>query len=279
MKLGSDDADRIKRELRELWDFLASREKPTPLEGSAVSDCLCEMAEVSAGSRVLDVAAGGGEPAFTAARIVGPSGSVVLTDQSPGMLALARDRAKALRLTNLEFVVTDAATLDVRERDFDAALCRWGLMFVPEPELKPSLARIRGLLRPHRRFASAIWAEPAEVPTLGIEETAARRLIGRTPYEIGPFRFADVVSLEDALRAAGFTDIDSRRVNVATQFKSVEAFVAWRENTWLRKLASGVPEALREELTAAIRSGARCYARADGTVAMDNACVCVVARA
>ena len=61
-----------------------------------VSDRLGELAGISPGSRVLDVAAGYGEPALTAARKAGPDGHVVaarareLCALSP---ALARERA------------------------------------------------------------------------------------------------------------------------------------------------------------------------------------------
>ena len=61
-----------------------------------VSDRLVELADISPGSRVLDVAAGYGEPALTAARKAGPDGHVVaarareLCALSP---ALARERA------------------------------------------------------------------------------------------------------------------------------------------------------------------------------------------
>src|SRR4051794_21969358 len=60
-----------------------------------ICERLAELAGVEPGSRVLDVAAGYGEPALTAARKAGPSGRVVATDISAEMLAFARDRAAA----------------------------------------------------------------------------------------------------------------------------------------------------------------------------------------
>jgi hypothetical protein len=45
-----------------------------------VSERLMAMARVEAGQRVLDVAAGYGEPSLTAAKIVGPEGGVVATE-------------------------------------------------------------------------------------------------------------------------------------------------------------------------------------------------------
>ncbi|HAL48103.1 MAG TPA: hypothetical protein DCP37_10140, partial [Dehalococcoidia bacterium] len=51
---------------------------------------MATLSDVQAGQRVLDISTGIGEPAVTVAKLVGTDGSVVATDQSPGMLAIAR---------------------------------------------------------------------------------------------------------------------------------------------------------------------------------------------
>src|SRR5690349_3458888 len=67
-----------------------------------VSQRLVELAGVEPGNRVLDVAAGQGEPSLTAARAAGPDGSVISTDISPEMIAVGRERAAAAGLENIE---------------------------------------------------------------------------------------------------------------------------------------------------------------------------------
>ena len=52
-----------------------------------VSKRMVELAGVEPGSRVLDVAAGYGQPSLTAAAVAGAEGKVVATDISPEMLA------------------------------------------------------------------------------------------------------------------------------------------------------------------------------------------------
>src|SRR5947209_6834032 len=64
---------------------------------------LVELACIQEGDRVLDIASGLGEPAFTAARRVGPSGWVVATDLSPEMLALAQAEAVQRGIAQIEF--------------------------------------------------------------------------------------------------------------------------------------------------------------------------------
>jgi ubiquinone/menaquinone biosynthesis C-methylase UbiE len=85
-----------------------------------------DLAEVQTGSRVLDVAAGYGEPALTAARKAGPEGRVVATDISAEMLAFERQRAAAAGLGNVEFIASDASSLDFPHASFDAAVSRLG---------------------------------------------------------------------------------------------------------------------------------------------------------
>jgi len=105
-----------------------------------VSKRMIELAQLHARQRVLDVATGIGEPALTAARVVGPAGHVTATDIAPGMLEIARERAEEAGLTNVEFVEADAETIDFPEGSFDAVLCRFGRMFLP------NVAEMRGLV-------------------------------------------------------------------------------------------------------------------------------------
>ena len=99
-----------------------------------ISERLVELAGVQSGSRVLDVAAGYGEPALTAARKAGPEGRVVATDISAEMLAFGRERAAAAGLGNVEFMESDASSLDFPPASFDAAVSRWGIIFEPDAE-------------------------------------------------------------------------------------------------------------------------------------------------
>ena len=52
----------------------------------AATERMLDMAQVRAGNRVLDVAAGAGGQGLAAARRVGPEGSVLATDLSPTIL-------------------------------------------------------------------------------------------------------------------------------------------------------------------------------------------------
>ncbi|MEV0567132.1 class I SAM-dependent methyltransferase [Dactylosporangium sp. NPDC050588] len=96
------------------------------------------------GMRVLDVGSGAGDVALLAAGIVGPQGTVVGVDVDAAALGVARGRAEALGLSNIEFVEGDLDTADAGT-GFDAAVGRLVLMYRTDPvaALRAVAARVR----------------------------------------------------------------------------------------------------------------------------------------
>src|SRR5919204_1884376 len=148
MEKDTFDAAEFRERQRKQWNSAATgwRKWSQLIDGAAggVSERLVELAGVEPGSRVLDVAAGYGEPSLTAARRAGPEGRVVATDISAEMLAFGRERAAAAGVDNIEFVESDAPSLDFPEGSFDAAVSRLGIIF--EPDGEAAAGRIRGFL-------------------------------------------------------------------------------------------------------------------------------------
>jgi SAM-dependent methyltransferase len=95
-----------------------------------IGERLCEAVDVSAGWKVLDVAAGNGNAALAAAR---RGCEVTATDYVEALLDRARRRADADGLP-LATKVADAEDLPFEEGSFDAVLSTVGVMFTPDPE-------------------------------------------------------------------------------------------------------------------------------------------------
>jgi SAM-dependent methyltransferase len=95
-----------------------------------VGESLCEAADLRAGQRVLDVAAGNGNASLAAAR---RWCEVVSTDYVPTLLDRARARAGADGLS-IEFRQADAENLPFDDASFDAVLSTFGVMFTPNQE-------------------------------------------------------------------------------------------------------------------------------------------------
>ncbi|MGB8767677.1 MAG: methyltransferase domain-containing protein, partial [Nitrososphaeraceae archaeon] len=159
------DSKQYKEAERQSWDSVAAGWQKwwQTVEKSAqkVSNKLIELAEIKPGQRVLDIATGIGEPAITAARIVGKMRQVTATDISAKMLSLARQRAISLGMQEvIEFTEGDIETIDLTPSSFDAVLCRWGLMFLPD--LNAGLSNIYRSLIEGGHFASSVWASPGQ---------------------------------------------------------------------------------------------------------------------
>ncbi len=95
-----------------------------------VGEELCETLDLSAGSKVLDVAAGNGMASLAAAR---RWCDVVSTDYVPSLLERGRARASAEGLS-IEFKVADAEALPFTDNAFDAVVSTFGVMFTPNQD-------------------------------------------------------------------------------------------------------------------------------------------------
>ena len=193
-----------------------------------ISERLVELADVQSGSRVLDVAAGYGEPALTAARKAGPDGHVVATDISAEMLAFGRERAAAAGLGNVEFIESDASSLDFPQASFDAAVSRWGIIF--EPDAEAAARRVRSFLEPGARMAIASWGEPDQVPFLSIPmRTTMERLHvpPPPPGTPGPLSRPTPAAIAGLLEGGGFSKVAVEQDEVTFEFDSPEHFTAY----------------------------------------------------
>ena len=103
------------------------------------------LAGLRPGMRVLDIGSGPGDVSFVAARLVGPTGTVLGVDAAPEMVELARARAaeQGLSAVHFERAAVDAITLD---EPVDAVVGRLILMHLPDPAA--TLRRLSSLVRP-----------------------------------------------------------------------------------------------------------------------------------
>lgn len=116
-----------------------------------VGELLAEAADVRAGERVLDVAAGNGNATLAAARRFA---QVTSTDYVPALLEKGAARAAAEGL-QVSFQVADAEDLPFRDATFDVVLSTFGAMFTPD-HARPAREMLR-VLRSGGRIGLANW--------------------------------------------------------------------------------------------------------------------------
>ena len=278
------DVAALKNEQKLSWDESAAGWKKwwPNFEKAAqgVNSRLVELARIKAGDRVLDIATGNGEPAVTAARLVGASGRVVAVDQSPGMLAIGRERASALGLNNIDFVEADAESMKLEDHSFDAGVCRWGLMFMPD--LKGTLRTIHRALKPGVRFATAVWNTGDKVPMIFLAGDAVRRIANLPPPPpdaLEPTRLADTSILKSALEATGFSEVTIEPMIVTFEFESPDKFVEFRSELGrAQAMMAKLSPQQREQVKAALREAVRKFQGSDGRVRLPNETICFSSR-
>ena len=280
------DAGEFRTGQRTQWNTAASGwRKWSPLieSGAApVSERLVELAEIRPGDRVLDVAAGYGEPALRAAKRVGSSGEVVATDIAAEMLAFGRERSAAAGLENVRFVESDAASLKFPEGSFDAALSRWGIIF--EPEAEATTARIRGFLKRSGRMAISSWGSIDTVPMFALTIGTLMRHLEippPPPGTPGPLARPTREALAALLEGGGFSNIEVEAIDVVFDYESPNEFV-----TCLREIAPPItallaqyPENLQQDGWAAITEAARERAGGEGPFQLSNQALLAVGEA
>jgi ubiquinone/menaquinone biosynthesis C-methylase UbiE len=119
------------------------------------------------GGAVLEVGVGSGRNLPFLLDAVGPGGSVVGVDLSPGMLAQARKVVAKRGATNVTLIQADASAVEM-EGEFDAALFSLSYSVIPEGVRPQAVAHAWDRLRPGGRLV---------VLDGGLARTRLRRLI------------------------------------------------------------------------------------------------------
>lgn len=248
---------------------------------ASVSQRMIELAEIEPGQHVLDVATGVGEPAVTVAGVVGPSGHVTATDIAPGMLEIARERAEGAALTNIDFVEMDAEAIEFPEDSFDVVLCRFGLMFLPNPAV--SLKRMERALSEGGHLVASVWASPERAPGLSVTMTAVAQTLqlpAPPPGAPGLFTLGDRSLLEELLRRAGFRQVQAEPLKITMNFDSTAEYVRYLQDVAApinNLLVDRNPEQ-RDEVWRAIAEANRQFEAADGTLRLEAESLLVVGR-
>ena len=98
-----------------------------------LTEWLRDQVMLAPGKHVLELAAGPGDTAVELAPAIVPGGRYVATDRAEGMVAAAGRSAAAAGLEDvIECRVVDAEAIDLPDQSFDAVVCRFGLMLIPD---------------------------------------------------------------------------------------------------------------------------------------------------
>jgi ubiquinone/menaquinone biosynthesis C-methylase UbiE len=216
------------REVAEQWQ--RGKAHRAEVTGRA-NEMMLNLADLRAGHRVLDVAAGTGDQTLMAARRVGPAGYILATDLSASMLDLAAEAARTAGLTNVDTRVMDAENSDLDADSFDAVICRMGLMLFSNPV--KALIEMRRVVKPKGKVVALVLSTEEKNPFLAIPLAVVRglrRMPSPTQEAGGTFALGGPGVFEDAYRWAGFHDVAVHSVSIRRRFaSSAEAISVMKE--------------------------------------------------
>jgi len=182
---------------------------------------LVVRAAPQSGDRVLDLACGTGVVARLIAPLVGPGGSVTGLDLSPGMLAVAQERAEAEGLA-ITWQTGNADALPFADGAFDLVVCHQGLQFFPHKAI--ALQEVRRVLSRRGRALVSSWSPVDANPVNQIFDEIAIRQLGFTPGAI-PFGLGGAEVLEAHMRDAGFAEVAVTPVGLTVRWPSYVDFL------------------------------------------------------
>jgi len=214
-----------------------------------VTEAMLDMADLQPGDRVLDLAAGAGEPSLSAAQRVGPSGRVLATDISSNILEFAAQTARERGLTNFDVRVMDVEKLDLSDASFDAVLSRLGLIYFPD-----RLGALRGVhrvLTSGGRVVLAGFSTPDQNRFFSIPISIIRRraqLAPPAPGLPGPFSLGAPGVMQEVLQGAGFTDVSVQAVRTELHLSSANKCVRCERESFgaLQQMLASLPGADQE---------------------------------
>lgn len=219
-----------------------------------------ETDPIGRADHVLDIGCGNGQSTRDAARLA-HEGSALGIDLSASMLAVARRRATAEGLPNVEFRHADAQVYAFEPGAFDIAIGRFGTMFFEDRTA--AFTNIASALRSHGRLAMLAWQDVRKnewIMTVRETLAAGRDLPVPQAGAPGPMALSDQNDVRGLLAGAGFESIGFTSIEAPVWF-GADADAAYEfvgEIGIVKGLSDGLDldtkAAAHEQLRAALRA-------------------------
>ena len=216
---------------------------------------LVDVADISAGAHVLDIASGRGAVLFPAAERVGAGGEVVGVDIADAMAQATNEEAARRGLT-ARVSVMDAEELTFPDEVFDFVTCGFGIMFFLDQDR--GLAQMRRVLKPGGRLALSTWrlAQGADLqPVL--------KQMG-IPRSQNPGWITEPDSLEALIDRNGFTNINVQMDSMDFRYRDAEEVWQTARGTGMRRVLDRLDAAQKERALALFTERMKPHQRHDG---------------
>jgi SAM-dependent methyltransferase len=279
------DLDAYREQSRQNWGQMAAgwadrREWMNDITGR-VNEWLAEKADPQPGQTILDIAAGMGDLGFHAAERVGDEGHVISTDFAPEMVDAARRNGEARGLTNVEYRVLDAESMDLDDDSVDGVVCRWGYMLMADPGA--ALEQTRRVLRDGGPLAFAVWGSAERNPWAAVPGMTIVQRGHMPPPEPGApgiFALGDPGRIRELVTGADFGEPELDEITVDYRYADFDELwdTLLRLTGPLARVLRALPDDERQATRAAIMDNLSPYRQEDGSYSVPGATWGVLAR-
>ena len=199
---------------------------------------------------------------------------IVATDLNPPMLEYARKKRGGM--PGVEWQQADAVSLPFRAGSFDAVLCQFGFMFVPDKAA--AFREARRVLAPGGLLGFNVWDSLDENQSMRVVQRTISSFLGHEPgFFDSPFGLHDRSLLRNLVQSNGFQEIEISTVSIRTVSRSARSLATG--------IVTGSPASLELQqrgiaLEPVIEAAAEALARAFGDLpcATERRAVVVMAR-
>ncbi|WP_276374202.1 class I SAM-dependent methyltransferase [Chryseolinea sp. H1M3-3] len=212
---------------------------------------LFDLANLTLGEKVLDIAAGAGEQTTFAARKVGPTGYVLATDISPNILEFANMMARQVDLKNIETKVMDGENLTLPDETFDFVFSRVGLIYFPDQQ--KALKETWRVLKPGGRIGAIVYSTADKNEFFSIPVSIIRKRANLPPPvsgQPGPFSLGAPGVIQDAFEEAGFNNIKTKLISAPVIMSSAKECVQFEKESFgaLHQMLSSLSESAKNSV-------------------------------